>query len=64
MNKLKKKINKPIVGMFALILLYILLTIVVTLAIPYAIVRGACNIDYYEDWVNFLFKYIDRTNQK
>ena len=50
--------------MFALILLYILITIVVTLAIPYTIVRGACNIDYYEDWLNFIFKYIDRTNEK
>lgn len=64
MNKLKKKINNPIVGMFALILLYILLTIVVTLAIPYAIVRGACNIEYYQEWADFIFKYINPQNKK
>ncbi len=27
-------------------------------AIPYAIVRGVCNLDYYEEWFEFINREI------
>ena len=29
-------------------------TIVLVTAVPYAIVKGVCNLDYYEDWYDFI----------
>lgn len=46
-----------IIRAIALILCYIAITIISVTAIPYAIVRGACNLDYYEDWFDFIIKY-------
>ena len=49
--------NYQIIRAIVLILCYIAITIISITAIPYAIVRGACNLDYYEDWFDFIIKY-------
>ena len=54
MMNLSKKISNPIVRGIVLILLYIGVTIVLIPAIPYAIVKGVCNLDYYDDWFDFM----------
>ena len=54
MMNLSKKISNPIVRGIVLILLYIGVTIVLVTAVPYAIVKGVCNLDYYEDWYDFI----------
>ena len=51
---LSKKISNPIVRGIVLILLYIGLTIVLITAVHYAIVKGVCNLDYYEDRYDFI----------
>ena len=51
---LSKKISNPIVRGIVLILLYIGVTIVLVTAVTYAIVKGVCNLDYYEDWYDFI----------
>ena len=43
MTNLSEKISNPIVR-----------GIVLIPAVPYAIVKGACNLDYYEDWYDFM----------
>lgn len=54
MMNLSKKISNPIIRGIVLILLYIGVTIVLVTAVPYAIVKGVCNLDYYEDWYDFI----------
>lgn len=54
MMNLSKKISNPIVRGIVLILLYIGVTIVLVTAVPYAIIKGVCNLDYYEDWYDFI----------
>ena len=54
MMNLSKKISNPIVRGIVLILLYIGVTIVLVTAFPYEIVKGVCNLDYYEDWYDFI----------
>ena len=54
MMNLSKKISNPIVRGIVLILLYIGVTIVLIPAVLYAIVKGVCNLDYYEDWYDFI----------
>ena len=54
MTNLSEKISNPIVRGIVLILLYIGVTIVLIPDIPYAIVKGVCNLDYYEDWFDFM----------
>ena len=54
MNKLNEKISNPIIRGIIVILWYIAIIILLIPAIPYAIVKGACNLDYYEDWVDFI----------
>ena len=54
MTNLSEKISNPIVRGIVLILLYIGVTIVLVTAVPYAIVKGVCNLDYYEDWFDFM----------
>ena len=54
MMNLSKKISNPIVRGIVLILLYIGVTIVLVTAVPYAIVKGVCNLDYDEDWYDFI----------
>ena len=54
MNKLNEKISNPIIRGIILILWYIAIIILLIPAIPYAIVKGVCNLDYYEDWFDFI----------
>ena len=50
--------NCQIIRAIVLILCYIAITIISITAIPYAIVKGICNTDYYEEWNDFVLKYI------
>ena len=54
MKKLNEKISNPIIRSIIVILWYIAIIILLIPAIPYAIVRGVCNLDYYEDWFDFI----------
>lgn len=54
MKKLNEKISNPIIRGIIVILWYIAIIILLIPAIPYAIVKGVCNLDYYEDWVEFI----------
>ena len=54
MTNLSEKISNQIVRGIVLILLYIVVTIVLIPAVPYAIVKGVCNLDYYDDWFDFM----------
>lgn len=59
MNKNNSKIiSNMIIRTIILILCCIVITIITITAIPYSIIRGMCNLDYYEDWNDFIFKYI------
>lgn len=58
MKELNEKISNPIVRGVILIILCIAVIILIIPAIPYAIVKGVCNLDYYEDWFDFINKYI------
>ena len=59
MNKNNSKIiSNIIIRAIILILCYIVIIIISITAIPYSIIRGMCNLDYYEDWNDFIFKYI------
>lgn len=59
MNKnIDKIINNMIVRAIISILYCIVIIAINIPAIPYAIVKGICNTDYYEEWNNFIFKYI------
>lgn len=57
-ENIDKIINNIIVRAIILILCCIVITILTITAIPYAIVKGICNTDYYEEWSDFIFKYI------
>ena len=54
MKRLNEITKNPIVRLTILILFFIALIILLIPAIPYAIVRGACNLDYYVDWIDFV----------
>ena len=42
-----------------IVMLYCIIIIILTItAIPYAIIKGISNLDYYEEWGDFIFKYI------
>lgn len=51
---LGKKIHNPIIIAIVAILIYICAIILFVPAIPYAIVRGVCNLDYYGEWFDFI----------
>ena len=67
MKKLIEKISNPIVKNIIAIL-YFIVTVIITIltcivfiillipAIPYAIIRGICNLKYYKDWFNLMNK--------
>ena len=67
MKRLDKIISNPIVENIIAIL-YFIVTVIITIltcivfiillipAIPYAIVRGVCNLKYYKDWFNLMNK--------
>ena len=52
-----KQIENPIARVIFFILFYIAMILLIITAIPYAIVKGVCNLDYYEEWFDFLNKY-------
>lgn len=59
MNKnIDKIINNRIVRAIVLILCFMAIIVINIPAIPYAIVKGICNTDYYEEWNDFVLKYI------
>lgn len=55
---MKKLNSNSMVGIIVLILYYTAITIMCITAIPYAIIRGVSNLDYYEDWWDFIMQYI------
>ena len=67
MKGLIEKISNPIVENIIAIL-YFIVTVIITIltcivfiillipAIPYAIIRGVCNLKYYKDWFELLSK--------
>ena len=54
---MKKLNSNQIFRLIVLILCSIAITVLSITAIPYAIIRGACNIDYYDEWARFLIKH-------
>lgn len=57
MKRLSKIASNPIIRAIVLILLSNAITILTITAMPYAIIRGACNLKYYGEWADFIFKY-------
>ena len=58
MKRLTEKISNPIVRVIIMILLYIAIAIILIPAIPYAMIKGAVTTEYYEEWLDFIYKYI------
>ena len=57
-NEQLKQIKNPIARAIFFILFYAILLLLVVPAIPYAIVKGLCNLDYYEEWIDFIKEYV------
>lgn len=57
MKGLNEKIINRIVGGIVLIIGSIAIIFISITAIPYSIIRGVCNLDYYDEWVGFLIKH-------
>ena len=53
-KKLNEKISNPIIRGIVLIIFYIIIIILFLPSMPYAIVRGVCNLEYYEEWYKFI----------
>ena len=51
-------VKNPIARVLLITLTYISAVIVLVPAIPYAMVKGLVNTEYYEDWLDFIEKYI------
>lgn len=64
MKRLNKIASNPIIRAIVLILLSIAITILTITAMPYAIIRGACNLKYYREWTDFIFKYLPTSNKQ
>lgn len=64
MKRLNKIASNPIIRAIVLILSFTAITILTITAIPYAIIRGACNLEYYEEWADFIFKYLPTPNKQ
>lgn len=67
MIRIIEKFSNPIVKNIIAILYFIVMVIITILtciafiilfipAIPYAIIRGVCNLKYYKDWFNLMNK--------
>ena len=54
MKNLIEKTDNPIIRGIVLIIFYIIIIILFIPSMPYAIVRGACNLEYYEEWYKFI----------
>ena len=61
---LGKKFHNPIFIATAATVIRICAVILIIIAIPYAIVRGVCNLDYYEEWFDFIDSKIKITVKK
>lgn len=46
------------IRMIQITIAYIILTVMMVPAIPYAIVKGLINLDYYEEWKDHIFNCI------
>ena len=64
MKKLNEKISNPIIRGIVLIIFYIIIIILFLPSMPYAIVRGVCNLEYYEEWFDFINKFNPFNNDK
>lgn len=49
--------SNQIVRLIVLILCSIAVSVLSITAIPYAIIRGISNLDYYDEWARFLIKH-------
>lgn len=54
MKNLIEKAGNPIIRGIVLIIFYIIIIIIFLPSMPYAIVRGVCNLEYYEEWYKFI----------
>ena len=55
---MKVNVKNPIARVVLITLSYISIVIILVPAIPYAMVKGLVNTEYYEDWLDFISKYI------
>ena len=55
---MKVNVKNPIARVVLITLSYISVVIILVPAIPYAIVKGLVNTEYYEEWLDFINKYI------
>ena len=55
---MKVNVKNPIARVVLITLIYIYIVIILVPAIPYAMVKGLVNTEYYEDWLDFINKYI------
>ena len=55
---MKVNIKNPIARAALIILATIALVVTLIPAIPYAMFKGLVNTDYYEEWLDFIEKYI------
>ena len=55
---MKVNVKNPIARVVLITLSYISVVIILVPAIPYAIVKGLVNTEYYEEWLDFIGKYI------
>lgn len=56
MTTLELYTNSKIGKVAILTLVYIIMVIGFITAIPYAVIKGLFNMDYYEDWFNIILK--------
>lgn len=55
---MKVNVKNPIARVVLITLSYISIVIILVPAIPYAMVKGLVNTEYYEEWLDFINKYI------
>ena len=55
---MKVNVENPIARVILITLSYISIVVIFIPAIPYAMVKGLINTEYYEDWLDFINKYI------
>lgn len=55
---MKVNVKNPIARVVLITLSYISIVIILVPAIPYAMVKGLVNAEYYEEWLDFIHKYI------
>ena len=55
---MKVNIKNPIARAVLIILATIALVVTLIPAIPYVMIKGLVNTDYYEEWLDFIEKYI------